>query len=140
MRNTSAGFTSTTTKKEVAISYLRGKKMAVLFKIETGDIDRGCTLSWVSQYPSEDELLMPAMSYLEITGKPTVEETPKGSGFLVTVYPARINCNTKSQVALVPSTTPCHCGLSSRLPVALVPSTTPCHLVAYSSVLFLFMS
>ena len=99
MRNAGAGFTSTTTKKEVAISYLRGKKMPVLFKIETGDIDRGCTLSWVSQYPSEDELLMPAMSYLEITGKPTVEETPKGSGFLVTVYPARINCNTKSQVA-----------------------------------------
>jgi hypothetical protein len=26
-----------------------------------------------------------------------VEETPKGSGFLVTVYPARINCNQKSQ-------------------------------------------
>jgi hypothetical protein len=121
MRNAGAGFTSTTTKKEVAISYLQGKEMAVLFKIETGDIDRGCTLSWVSQYPSEDELLMPAMSYLEITGKPTVEETPKGSGFLVTVYPARINCNTKSQVALVPS-------------------ETPCHLVAYSSVLFLFMS
>ena len=120
MRNAGAGFTSTTTKKEVAISYLRGKEMAVLFKIETGDIDRGCTLSWVSQYPSEDELLMPAMSYLEITGKPTVEETPKGSGFLVTVYPARINCNTKSQVALVPS-------------------ARPCDLVAYSSLLFVFI-
>ena len=121
MRNTGAGFTSTTTKKEVAISYLQGKRKAVLFKIETGDIDRGCTLSWLSQYPSEDELLMPAMSYLEITGKATVEETPKGSGFLVTVYPARINCNTKSQVALVPS-------------------TTPCHLAAYSCVVFVFMS
>ena len=82
---------------------------------------------------------MPAMSYLEITGKATVEETPKGSGLLVTVYPARINCNTKSQVALVPSTTLCHCGLSSHLPVALVPFTTPCHLVAYSSILFVFM-
>ena len=81
------------------MSYLRGKEMPVLFKIETGDIDRGCSLSWVSQYPSEDEVLIPAMSYLEITGKPTVEETPKGSGFLVTVYPARINCNTKSQVS-----------------------------------------
>ncbi len=73
--------------------------MPVLFKIETGDIDRGCSLSWLSQYPLEDEILIPAMSYLEITGKPTVEETPKGSGFLVTVYPARINCNTKSQVS-----------------------------------------
>jgi hypothetical protein len=47
--------------------------MPVLFKIETGDIDRGCTLSWVSQYPGEDEILIPAMSYLEITGK--AEET-----------------------------------------------------------------
>ena len=120
MRNARAAFTSTTTKKEVAISYVQGKEMPVLFKIETGDIDRGCTLSWVSQYPSEDELLMPAMSCLEITGKATVEETPKGSGLLVTVYAARINCNTKSQVPLVPS-------------------TPPRHLVAYSSVLFVFM-
>jgi hypothetical protein len=63
---------------------------------------------------------MPAMSYLEITGKPTVEETPQGSGFLVTVYPAHINSNTKSQVALVPS-------------------TTPCDLVAYSFFLFVLM-
>ncbi len=99
MRNACAAFTSTTTKKEVAMSYIRGKKMPVLFKIETGDIDRGCTLSWVSQYPLEDEILIPAMSHLEITGKPSVEETPKGSGFLVTVYPARINCITKNQVS-----------------------------------------
>jgi hypothetical protein len=99
MRNERAAFTSTTTKKEVAISYLTRKKMPILFKIETGDIDRGCSLSWLSQYPLEDEILIPAMSYLEITGKSVVEETPEGSGFLVTVYPARINCNTKSQVS-----------------------------------------
>ena len=98
MTHARAGFTSTTTKKEVAVSYLRDKQLPVLFEIETGDIDRGCTLAFVSQYPSEDEILIPAMSYLEITSKPTLMETPKGSGFLVTVYPARINCNTKSQV------------------------------------------
>jgi hypothetical protein len=98
MRNACAAFTSTTTKKEVAISYIpTDKKKPVLFKIETGDIDRGCSLSWVSQYPLEDETLIPAMSYLEITGNPTEEETP--NGFRVTVYPARINCNTKSQVS-----------------------------------------
>jgi hypothetical protein len=42
------------------------KKIPVLFKIETGDIDRGCSLSWVSQYQHEDEIFIPAMSYLKL--------------------------------------------------------------------------
>jgi hypothetical protein len=71
--------------------------LAVLFECELGDIDRGCPLSFISQFPGEDEILIPAMSYLEITGDPYVMETSKGSGVFVTVYPARINCNQKSQ-------------------------------------------
>ena len=90
---------STTTRKEVAVSYIGGKEMPVLFECELDDINRGCSLSFLSIYPGEDEILIPAMSYLEITGKPYVMETGKGSGLFVTVYPGRINCNLKSQVS-----------------------------------------
>ena len=89
---------STTTKREVAVSYIQGKKLPILFECELDDINRGCPLSFVSQFPGEEEILVPAMSYLELTGKPCVMEAPKGSGSLVLVYPARIHCNLMSQV------------------------------------------
>jgi hypothetical protein len=98
-----AAFMSTTTRKEIAVSYIGDKRLPVLFECEVGDIDRGTSLSHVSQYPGEDEVLIPAMSYLEITGKSHVMETvirhgSENKSVLVTVYPARINCNQKSQV------------------------------------------
>jgi len=89
---------STTTKREVAVSYIQGKALPVLFECELDDINRGCPLSFLSQYPGEEEILVPAMSYLELIGKPYVMETSKDSGAFVTVYPARIHCNQKSQV------------------------------------------
>ena len=71
--------------------------LPVLFQFEVGDIDRGASLSFLSQYPNEDEILIPPLSYLEVTGEPFLEPTEKGE---VWVYPARINCNLKSQVLL----------------------------------------
>jgi len=90
-------FMSTTTRREVAVSYIKGKN-PILFECELDDINRGCPLSFLSQYPGEEEILVPAMSYLELIGKPYVMETSAGSGAFVTVYPARIHCNQKSQV------------------------------------------
>jgi hypothetical protein len=90
---------STTTRREVAVSYIKGKKLPILFECELDDINRGCPLSFLSQFPGEDEILVPAMSYLELIGKPYVMETSAGSGAFVTVYPARIHCNQKSQVS-----------------------------------------
>ena len=95
---TRAAFMSTTTRREVAVSYIKGKN-PILFECELDDINRGCPLSFVSQYPGEEEILVPAMSYLELIGKPYVMETSAGSGAFVTVYPARIHCNQKSQVS-----------------------------------------
>ena len=89
---------STTTRRDVAVSYIKGKKLPILFECELDDINRGCPLSCLSQFPGEDEILVPATSYLELVGKPYVMETSKGSGAFVTVYPARIHCNQKSQV------------------------------------------
>ena len=71
--------------------------LPVLFQFEVGDIDRGASLSFLSQYPNEDEILIPPLSYLEVTGEPFLEPTEKGD---VWVYPARINCNLKSLVLL----------------------------------------
>ena len=71
--------------------------LPVLFQFEVGDIDRGASLSFLSQYPNESEILIPPLSYLEVTGEPFLEPTEKGD---VWVYPARINCNLKSQVLL----------------------------------------
>jgi hypothetical protein len=88
------GFLSTTTNELVAVSYLGGKKMPVLFQFDVGDIDRGASLSFLSQYPNEDEVLIPPLSYLEVMGEPFFKNTDEGE---VTVYPARINCNLKSK-------------------------------------------
>ena len=83
----------------MAVSYIGDKNLPILFECELDDINRGCPLSFLSQYPGEEEILVPAMSYLELIGKPYVMETNEGSGSFVTVYPARIHCNQKSQVS-----------------------------------------
>ena len=77
------------------MSYINaGKGLPILFEFEVGAIDRGAPISFLSQFPGEDEILIPAMSFLEVTGPPFAMDTDKGS---VTVYPARVNCNLKSQ-------------------------------------------
>lgn len=80
------------------MNYINDKEMPILFECEVDDLNRGCPLSFVSQFPAEDEVLIPAMSYIEITGNPYVMETSKDIGAFVTVYPGRIHCNQKSQV------------------------------------------
>ncbi len=80
------------------MSYIQGKKLPILFECELDDINRGCPLSFVSQYPGEEEITLPAMSYLELIGNPYLREASEGSGAFVKVYPARIHCNQKSQV------------------------------------------
>jgi len=72
------GFLSTTTNELVAVSHLGGKEMPVLFQFDVGDIDRGASLSFLSQYPNEDEVLIPPLSYLEVTGELFFMNTDKG--------------------------------------------------------------
>ena len=47
------GFLSTTTKMDVAVSYIGDKDTPVIFEIDLGDIDRGTPLSLLSEYPGE---------------------------------------------------------------------------------------
>lgn len=81
--------------QDVAVNYINtGKGLPILFECHVGAIDRGCPLSFMSQFPGEDEILIPAMSFIEVTGSPSTMDTlNKGP---VTVYPAHINCNLKA--------------------------------------------
>ena len=81
--------------QDVSVDYIDAEKgLPILFEFAVGAIDRGCPLSFVSQFPGEDEILIPPFSYLEVTGAPFSMDTDKG---VVTVYPARINCNLKAR-------------------------------------------
>ena len=81
--------------QDVSVNYIDAEKgLPILFEFAVGGIDRGCPLSFVSQFPGEDEILIPPFSYLEVTGAPFSMDTEKG---VVTVYPARINCNLKAR-------------------------------------------
>ena len=88
-------FLSTSTNKDVAVSYIDTEKgLPILFEFEVGSIDRGAPISFLSQFPGEDEILIPPMSFLEVTGEPFTMDVGTAQ---VTVYPARINCNLKGQ-------------------------------------------
>ena len=81
--------------QDVSVDYIDAEKgLPILFEFEVSAIDRGCPLSFLSQFPGEDEILIPPFSYLEVTGSPFSMDTEKG---VVTVYPARINCNFQAR-------------------------------------------
>jgi hypothetical protein len=84
---------STTTDRNVAIQYTKGKdgthQLPTIFEIEVGQVDRGAPLSWVSQYPGEQEVLMPPLSNLEVVDEPRMDGD-------IMVIRLRINVNNKS--------------------------------------------
>ena len=61
-----------------------------LFEIQLGQVDRGATLSWISQFPGEAEVLLPPLSNLEVVGEP--EPFTMGT---VRVVKLRVNVNLK---------------------------------------------
>ena len=60
-------FMSTTTNREVAFQYAAGSASTVL-KIETGMIDKGADLGWISQYPHEREICFPPLTSMQVMG------------------------------------------------------------------------
>ena len=88
------GLMSTTTDKAVAMKYSGSDSgRRIIFQIHVGQIDRGANLSWLSQYPKEEEVLMPPLSNLEVVGSPIIETSSSGP---VLVIPLRVNVNIKS--------------------------------------------
>ena len=92
-------FMSTTTKRDIALSYINAsKRRPILFEYDVGSIDRGASISFMSQYPGEEEVLIPPRSYVEIVGAPYTETVAKdGAEMRVMIYPAGVNCNLKGQ-------------------------------------------
>ena len=69
-----------------------------LFEIQLGQVDRGATLSWISQFPGEEEVLLPPLSNLEVVGEPVEIETMAGEPLrmgTVKVVQMRVNVNLK---------------------------------------------
>jgi hypothetical protein len=93
-------FMSTTTNREVAISYSkpgRENKCSMVFEIQMGMIDRGAEMSWVSQYPTEEEILFQPLTGVEVFDEPRVEQTASGRVIFV---PLRLSCNQSNQATV----------------------------------------
>lgn len=98
------GMLSTSTDWEVSLNYSTSMDLsrATLFEIELGQINRGATLNWLSQYPSEDEILIPPLSNLEVVGEPRVESFQLKNAAVptfvdVVVIPLRLSVNLRSK-------------------------------------------
>jgi len=61
-----------------------------LFEIETSQIDRGASLSWLSQYPNEEEVLLPPLSNLEVKSEPKMMVF---QGKAIQVFEMQLNLN-----------------------------------------------
>ena len=64
----------------------------ILWEVSTGMIDRGADLSWLSQYPHEEEVLFPALTGLEFISH-RVDTHGHSARLLVTVRPS-VNHNS----------------------------------------------
>mmetsp|Transcript_4272 Transcript_4272/g.12216 ORF Transcript_4272/g.12216 Transcript_4272/m.12216 type:complete len:1420 (+) Transcript_4272:1297-5556(+) len=101
------GLLSTTTDRTTAVAYSGTRdQRGTIFEIMAGRIDVGASIKVLSQYPSEEEFLMPPLSCIEVASDPRVEvvETracdSKGQEVMtrceVVVVPVRVNVNLKA--------------------------------------------
>lgn len=63
------GLMSTTTDIGTALQY-SGTQIPTLFEMSVGGVDRGADISFLSQYPSEKEVLYAPLAFLELVGPP----------------------------------------------------------------------
>lgn len=98
------GMLSATTQWHVALNYSTSTDLrrASLFEIEVDQINRGACISWLSQFPMEEEVLIPPLSNLEVVGDPRcVVFQSNASGCLVdvsvVVIPLRLSVNLRSK-------------------------------------------
>eukprot|EP00961_Rhodomonas_salina_P150518 2027320-Rhodomonas_salina.3 len=83
-------FLSTTSDVEVAVGYATEGALPTVFCIQTGAVDKGAVVGFLSQYPDEAEILMPPRSFWEVVGQPSMLPTNRGP---VLSIPVKINCN-----------------------------------------------
>ena len=87
-----SAFMSTTRDKGVAVAYANSQRAkggpGFIFEIQQGMVDRGSDLSWLSQYPHEQEILFAPLTGLE------VQSTRVENSLIVIVV--RLSINLKS--------------------------------------------
>jgi Ran GTPase-activating protein (RanGAP) involved in mRNA processing and transport len=90
------GMLSLTASKETAMRY--GKSVSgrrgTVFEVQVGRVDVGASIGFLSQYPREQEYLMPPLSCLEVIGEPRLDSI--GDNAEVMIVPLRVNVNLKS--------------------------------------------
>ena len=69
-------------------------KYTQVFEIEIGQVDRGAEMKWISQFPGEEEVVMPPLSNLEVIGAPYLTRL---DGKIILIVPLRVNVNIKSK-------------------------------------------
>ena len=57
-------------------------------------MDRGAEMKWISQFPGEEEVVMPPLSNLEVIGAPYLTRL---DGKIILIVPLRVNVNIKSK-------------------------------------------
>ena len=83
-------FLSTTTARAVAMHYIDGRDLPTVCCIQVSAVSKGASLSHISQFPGEDEVLMPPGSFLEVVGRPRVVQLEDGKSVLE--IPMQISC------------------------------------------------
>ncbi len=81
---------STTTARAVAVHYIDGRDLPTVCCIQVSAVSKGASLSHISQFPGEDEVLMPPGSFLEVVGRPRVVQLEDGKSVLE--IPMQISC------------------------------------------------
>ena len=79
---------------KVALQYA-GDSLPIVFEISLGAIDRGASLKFLSQYPGEEEILLPPRSYLEVVGSLSRQEADE-NGRLIRIISLKANANMSS--------------------------------------------
>ena len=80
--------------RKVALQYA-GDAVPIVFEISLGAIDRGASLKFLSQYPGEEEILLPPRSYLEVVGSLSRQEADE-NGRLIRIISLKANANMSS--------------------------------------------
>ena len=78
----------------MALQYA-GDAVPIVFEISLGAIDRGASLKFLSQYPREEEILLPPRSYLEVVGSLSRQEADE-NGRLIRIISLKVNANMSS--------------------------------------------
>ncbi len=62
------GFMSLSKNRDVGKHYagLQGGRLGVLLEVDMSTMDRGAELSWLAQYPHEEETLLPPLTFLHV--------------------------------------------------------------------------